>query len=302
MTAPTAPAPRSAVLDGAARASLHAASVRPVIRTIAAGAGGAGGWQALDWAAEEAVPETVRLLVVRACPAGSPLARFPDEPPVDRLELADPPFAHAVAAVRRRLGGQRVTVRTPAGAPATALAGASRGADLLVLGAGGAGDTVRRVLRHAGCPVVIVHGLPGGRGATFAGHVVVGVDGNAGARRALEFAFGWADAHRLPLAAVHVSTGSASAHVDTAALDRLRHAVEPWVVRYPAVPVQRAVLRGTVVEGLVRAGCGAYLLVIGGHRSLLARAQGADRPLAIARNADCPVAVVPYEGPEGEPR
>jgi hypothetical protein len=157
MTAPSAPAQRTAVLDGAARASLHAPSARPMIRTVAAGAGGAGGWQALDWAAEEAVPETMRLLVVRACPAGSPLSRFPGDPPVDRLEPADPPSAHAVAAVR-----------------------------------------------------------------------------------------------------------------------------------------------GAVAEGLVRAGCGAYLL-IGGHGSLFARVQ-ADRPLAIVRNADCPVAVVPFEGPEGEPR
>ncbi len=258
-------------------------------RTIAVGAGGAGGWRALAWATEEATSADGRLLIVRAGPPG-------------RHEPADSPFAHAVVAARRRLGGQRVSVRTPPAAPGPALAEASGVADLLVLGAGGAGGTVGRVLRHARCPVVIVGGLPGGRGAIFAGHVVVGVDGSAGGRRSLEFAFRWADSHRLPLAAVHVSAGPPAGHVDTAALDLLRHAVGPWAVEYPLVPVQRAVLSGAVVEGLVRAGVGADLLVVGGHRSRFARTHGSDRPLAIARNADCPVAVVDAGGPGAEPR
>ncbi|MCA2219298.1 universal stress protein [Jidongwangia harbinensis] len=281
--------------------------VRSMARTIVAGVGGARGWAALTWAAEEADATDSRLVVLRAHAPDTLLARFPDRPSV--LELADPSLAHAVGALRTRLGGQRVALRTSAAAPESVLTESP--ADLIVIGAGGAGTTVRRILRHARCPVVVVRGLPGGRGAAFAGHVVVAVDGSTSGRAALRFAFAWADQHHVPLAAVHVCPDETHEHVthprsraalDAQALQLLRHQVEPYTITYPAVRVRRAVLRGPVPEALMQAGIGAYLLVVGGRRhgpTGWPRHDGV--PLVMARTADCPVAVVPRTQREGDP-
>ncbi|MCA2218721.1 universal stress protein [Jidongwangia harbinensis] len=274
--------------------------------TIVAGVGGAHGSAALAWAADEAAATDSRLVLLRAYPA----ARFPDRLPALPLEVADPSLAHTVGVLRNRLGGQRVAVRTSAAAPESVLTECA--ADLLVIGAGGAGTTVRRILRHARCPVVVVRGLAGGRGAAFAGHVVVAVDGETSGHAALRFAFAWAGQHRVPLAAVHVCPDGPREHVthprtraalDARALHVLRERVEPYSVAFPAVRSRRAILRGPVPEALVQAGIGAGLLVVEGRQhGPMGWPRQDGVPLVVARTADCPVAVVPREHPGGPDR
>ncbi|RZU54597.1 nucleotide-binding universal stress UspA family protein [Krasilnikovia cinnamomea] len=278
-----------------------------MVATVAAGVGGAGGWQTLAWAAEQAGYQTgMRLELLRVAEPGSPLAGLAGEPAPALLELADPALSRALSATRTQLGGHRVHLRIQVGDPGTALAAASAGADLLVIGSGGDGHTVRRIVHHARCPVVVVRPVSAGRGAPLAGHVVVGVDGSAAGRAALEFGFAYADEHRLPVAAAHVSARTAddffsdevtvSPHgaTEPPALQLLGAEVEPWMLRYPRSRVRRAVLNGRVADGLRRAGLGAHLLVVGDkHRGLLARTRTGDVPLTVARRAGCPVAVVP---------
>jgi nucleotide-binding universal stress UspA family protein len=185
-----------------------------------------------------------------------------------------------VAAVRARLGGDRVELLTPAGEPGPALL--SAGADLLVVGAAEAParvtplSTPRWVAAHAAGPVVVVRPTRGT--GLFAGHAVVGVDGGEPARAALAFGFGYAAARGVPLAAVHV-TGThgedsrdiwvddrfAETHLDPppAALELLDSEVEPYARANPAVPVKRAVWHGGAVSGLLRAAAGARLLAVG---------------------------------------
>jgi nucleotide-binding universal stress UspA family protein len=277
-----------------------------MIRTVAAGVGGTGGWRALAWAAREADESRARLVLLRVSPSGSPLAALAGRPPVRRLERADPELARAVAATGARPGGHR-ELRILAGEPETALAAAATGADLLVIGAEHAGDTTRRIVRLAPCPVVVVHPPPAGPGP-FAGDIVVGLGGDAAGRAALDFAFSYADAHRLPLTVAYVdpespgdclydeSTPSARVRAEPAARRLLNDAVEPRQRRHPRVRARRAVLRGRVADGLLRAGPGARLLVVGErHRTPYT---GGDVPLTLAGHARCPVAVVPYD--EGE--
>jgi nucleotide-binding universal stress UspA family protein len=249
-----------------------------MIRTVAAGVGGADGWQALAWAAEEVDRSRARLVIVHAGRPDSPLNRLAGEPTTALVELSDPPLARAVGAIRTRLGGQRVALKIRTGDPATALIDTSTGVDMVVVGAGTSGRTTRRVLRHAHCPVVVVRPVSHGGHAPFAGHVVVGVDGSAAGRAALEFAFTYADEHRLPLAAAHVSahgdddyfyddtTMSMHFAVEPAALELLAAEVEPWSLKYPHVSIRRVVLCGAVIDRLVRAGAGAHLLVVGDKR------------------------------------
>ncbi|GAB1691680.1 universal stress protein [Krasilnikovia sp. M28-CT-15] len=284
-----------------------------MVATVAAGVGGAGGWQTLAWAAEQATSQTgLRLELLRVAEPESRLAGLAGEPAPALLELADPPLSRALSATRTQLGGQRVHLRILVGDPGTALAAASSGADLLVIGSGGSGATVRRIVHQARCPVVVVRPVCAGRGAPLAGHVVVGVDGSDAGRAALEFGFAYANEHRLPVAAAHVSarTGddyfsdeTPSTHVATepAALELLGAEVTPWMLRYPRSRVRRAVLNGRVADGLRRAGLGAHLLVVGDkHRGLLARTRTGDVPVTVARRAGCPVAVVPFDRSEGE--
>ena len=282
-------------------------------RPIAVGVGGAGGWQALAWAAEEADRTGVRLVLLHVCVPGSPLERHGDLTPAE-VELTDPPLARALANTRARLGGQRAALQIRGGDPTACLVDASAGAGLLVIGAGEGGRTMRRVLRHAHCPVIVVRPATPGPGAPLAGHVVAGVDGSTAGHAALEFAFGYAAGHHLPLAAVHVSAESRddyfyddttlSTHFTTepAALELLAAEVEPWTLKYPAVPIRRAVLCGSAADGLIRAGAGARLLVVGDkRRGFIGRARTGDVPLTVAADAPCPTAVVPLDQSEGQP-
>ncbi|MEV4352720.1 universal stress protein [Actinoplanes sp. NPDC049596] len=140
------------------------------------------------------------------------------------------------------------------------------------------------------------------------------MDGTAASRAALDFGFAFAGEHDLPLAAAHVSPASRddyfnddvtlSAHfaIEPAALELLAAETEPLALRHPGLPVRRAVLHGSVIEGLDRAGYGAALLVLGDmRRGVVGRARTGDVPLAVATRAPCPVAVVPADQREGDP-
>jgi len=269
-------------------------------RTVVVGAGGPGGLEAVAWAAEEAAADTqTRLVVMLACPAESPLAAYPDEPSREALTLADPPLARTVAELRARLGGQRVVVRTPADAAERVLAQASHSADLLVIGGGRPGATTRRVVRHAGCPVIVVRGLPGGRGATFAGQVVVAVASDV-ADSLLGFAFDHADRHALPVVAMCVAAPGSSRL--GAVVELLRDRVRPWAEKHPQVPVRRAVMHGAVAGTLSRAGAGATLLVLGHRRHGALSRPSSDLTMSVVANSDCPVAVVPCGRSRGDLR
>jgi nucleotide-binding universal stress UspA family protein len=277
-------------------------------RTVAVGVGGAGGWPALAWASEQALQTAAHLVVLHACPPLSPLARQPGTPTPAQVELADPPLARAVAAARAKLGAKRVSLRILDGDPGTALAQAAAAASLLVIGAGGGGSTVRRVIRQARCPVIVARPVPGPGAAPFAGEVVVGVDTSAAGRAAVEFAFEYAEQHRLAVAAVHVTAGThpiadlaRAAEID-AALEVMRTEVDPWAEKYPQVRVRSTVLHGPVGDSVARAAAGAQLLVVGNRRrGTIGRARTGDVPLSVARRAGCPVAVVPVDRREGVP-
>ncbi|MEV6345193.1 universal stress protein [Actinoplanes sp. NPDC051851] len=261
-------------------------------RAIGTGIGGAGSWLALGWAAEEAETTGNRLVLVHVCAPGSPLERVSSEPVPAELELIDPGLARAVTSNRNRLGARRVTLAVRAGEAESRLVDVSARVEVLVIGAGEGGRTVRRVIRNAHCPVVVVR-----RPAPFAGHVVVGVDGSAAGRTAAEFAFGYAAAHGFPVAAVHVSAAEASGRRSL-----LTGEIAPWRRRYPDVPVSVEYRHGAVAEELIRAGARARLLVVGDkRRGVIGRVRTGDVPMAVAMRAPCPVAVVPVDRREEAP-
>jgi nucleotide-binding universal stress UspA family protein len=80
----------------------------------------------------------------------------------------------------------------------------------------------------------------------------------------------------------------------TAALELLAREVDPLEHAYPRVWVKRAVFAGQPLSGLLRAGDGASLLVLGAHASGAARRMllGSTSLAAVSR-ATSPVAILP---------
>ena len=101
-------------------------------------------------------------------------------------------LAEAVVDALGRQRSQEALLQVSGRSPAEALVDKSRAADLLVVGPRSAhgirglllGSVTERVLSHAACPVAVVHAA--GRNGT--GRIVVGLDGSAGSRRALDWA------------------------------------------------------------------------------------------------------------------
>jgi nucleotide-binding universal stress UspA family protein len=266
---------------------------------------------ALRWAAEEARRRGARLCLVSAIT--EELRTHAD------TFFSGPDFDHEVAA---SLASTRELLRQPpneglevdtevvVGHAATALASESRDAALLVLGRRGRGVFARLLLgsvsASAACrstvPAVVVPGswVP----QDHAGDpVVVGVDASEGNEEAMRFAFEFAQAHGVPLNAVHVSDTvevSSWAPPETAAdpvwrkvaTERLDRAVGPWCDTYPAVSVSRVVRQGHPVAELLDAAAGAQAIVVGGrpHRRLPAEMLGSVT-LGVLDHADRPVIV-----------
>jgi len=265
--------------------------------------GTAAGWRALAWAADEAAATGASLTV---CRTGS---TPPGGYTMEAVELADPEFARFQHRVRDRLGGQHVGLRFEPGCPADVLrAAAVRDADLLVVGAdapAGPGANAARVASEADLPVVVVRPIGRRPHGPFAGHVVVAVAGANIDPLALDFGFRYAAAHRLPVAAVHVGMQTAgdfwfdesvleTRFVDEPpALTLVASVVEPFLPRFPGVPVKLVVLTGQPVERLVDAARGARLTVVGRrHRRLATRLLGSVSRAVLA-TVEGPVAVVP---------
>lgn len=202
-----------------------------------------------------------------------------------------------------------------AGVPASVLIDASRRAGLLVVGTRGRnplaemalGSVAEAVATHARCPVVVVHGDVGIRPGTD--HpIVVGVDGSAGSRRALEIAARWAHVARASLLVVCAWTGADAWGFDAltatqeselqqsasrAARDAADAAVAVALELWPDLHVTGCAHRGQPSQVLTDLGADAALLVVG------TRGRGAFASLllgsvshALVRTAPCAVAVI----------
>lgn len=258
--------------------------------TVVAVDGQPAGWQALAWASDEVNRAGGRLLICRVYPPGGAASALTTSPSLAALELADPTLARAVAACRARLGGDRALVTVRVGDPVHYLVQVAQRATLLVVGASEpAGrsplSTVAgRLAARATPTVVVVRPVPDAAGR-YPSHVVVGLEEreSSAAHAALEYGFGYASRHRLPLAAVHVGTENP---VHMAAV------IEPWSHKYPEVPVVRAALAGRPAEVLPTAAHGARLLVVGdhGHSGAVRLLLGSVSQAALA-HAECPVAI-----------
>lgn len=244
-----------------------------------------------------------------------PLLRVPvsapaEGPPGGGLRhQAEELVATAVAEAEAAAPGLRVSGEIIDGEASAVLLGESPTAALIVLGDRGlggfaslvVGSVAIQVASYADCPVLVARGTP-----RPAGPVVVGVDGSALSRAAVEFAAEEAAVRGARLHAVHAYTHPASTGPgDMQPLvyeesqlrgeeDRvLAEALDGLAERRPEVPVTRAAVHGRPVAALAEASREAQLLVVGrrGRGELTGLLLGSVSQ-GVLHRADCPVAVV----------
>lgn len=251
---------------------------------------------AVEWAADEAAATGGRLVI--GC------AKDDGEPDADEL-----------AAVARTVDGVEIDTRIVDGDPDDALADLvdETDADLLVLGATGAGALARTVLgstaaalaHSVSVPMVVV------RGDAADGPVVAGLDGTPGGDEAVRFALAYADNHGASVTVVHcrpdastrapsevIADAVSGERVAGAAADQVdagpvRRRVDELAQDHPQVDVDVAIGFDRPAAELTDHAEGARLLVIGaGDTGLIDRMVTGSVQRAMLYNAPCPVAVV----------
>jgi nucleotide-binding universal stress UspA family protein len=268
--------------------------------------------QALVWAAADAAARGTGLTVA----AVVELPQLADVPITAQLLDTAARTGRIIAdkaAVRARAmtPGTAVDSRVSTGGAAAELLRLATGAEEVVVGSRGDGGFAALLLGSVGCqvaahadrPVVVVRG-----DATTGGAVVVGIDGSDHSELALEYAFGYADRHRLPLLALRVDAPDVFmypmvptpypvpqelARIRTEITLATEEVVGRWAAKHPGVRVESAVRAGQPTEQLIEASREAALLVVGsrGHGRLSGMLLGSVSQAAV-RHAHCPVAVV----------
>ncbi|HXT46212.1 MAG TPA: universal stress protein [Pseudonocardiaceae bacterium] len=194
--------------------------------------------------------------------------------------------------------------------PIPILEAESRRAQLLVLGHRGLGgvaglllDSVTVALAaHAACPVVVVRGAEP-LDALGQLPVVVGVDGTPNSEAAIAFTFSAANAHRVPLVAVHTWWDSLvdpalDSLLDWDAIEAeerevLAERLAGWGEEYPDVPVQRIVTRDRPVHRPLKQARGAQLVIVGSRgRGTFSGLLLGSVSHALLHHAPCPVVIV----------
>ncbi|MDI3406867.1 universal stress protein [Streptomyces cavernicola] len=268
---------------------------------------------ALLWAADEAERRGARLRLVSAVPPVHD--RLWNDALAHRSSLrirALSALADAEELVRDLHDEPWTVAELVDGPPATVLRDATAGAALAVVGARRLGraaeflgeDSVAVPLAaRAHCPVVVVRQPE--HTAVHPPRIVVGVDGSADCRAAVEFAMAEASLREVALTAVWVWPRPVFVHEDAeeGLAERRRllaEAVAGCAERYPDVHVERIVVRGHPVEELTRVSGEALAVVVG------RRGSGGYSGMRLGctvhgllHHADCPVIAVPLPPADG---
>ncbi|HLS79224.1 MAG TPA: universal stress protein [Nocardia sp.] len=132
------------------------------------------------------------------------------------------------------------------------------------------GSVTTAVVRHARCPVAVVHDSSATDAVARRAPVVVGVDGSEHSVAAVEFALIEASRREVDLIAVHAwcDAGAVTIPADWAAVRTAEEAVlaerlAGYEQQYPEVAIRRVVVSDRPVPALHAAAASAQLLVVG---------------------------------------
>ena len=240
---------------------------------------------AATWAAGEAAMRKVPLTVVHA--VTTPTATWPPVPYPESLAVrleddGKKAIMHAIKLAEEALPADRtVTINRELvySSPVPALIEMSDGAEMIVMGTAGRGLLARGVLgsvsatvvRHAHCPVAVVHA--DAPPVTQNAPVLVGIDGSPASELATAIAFDEASRRGVGLTALHAWSDidiSELPEPDWSSLEAEAHRslaenLAGWQERYPDVAVQRLVVRDRPARQLAEKSQTAQLLVVGSH-------------------------------------
>lgn len=262
---------------------------------------------ALAWAVDEAVRRRSPLRLVVAVPP-LPGGQHIDTPWRRAMLQAqgESALAEAVDTVRKLHAEVPLATELLDGIPSAVLCRKAAQARMLVVGSRrltrpeelfSAGSVVVPVSAQADCPVVVVR-EPGHAGERHP-HLVVGVDGSASSRAAVDFAVQEAALHGAALRALWVWRRPVVSFGDEAeGLDERRRSLSETVAgraeEYPDVEIIREVVRGHPVEELALASAGALAVVVGRHgRGGYSGMRLGSVVHGLLHRAECPVITVP---------
>jgi nucleotide-binding universal stress UspA family protein len=194
--------------------------------------------------------------------------------------------------------------------PVKALVALSEEVDLLVTGTRGhggftgmiLGSVSSRVVAHARCPVVVMHGA---QPRLSPGEIVLGLDFDE-APEPIDYALRTASRLGVGVRAVHAvdpfpvyggalyNVGEAVSRTREAVLAGMESMLEGPRARHPDVPVKLETDEGHPVPVLMDAARGAHLIVVGSRRSRPPLSFGPGHVVhGLISHSDTPVAVVP---------
>lgn len=242
---------------------------------------------AVRWAAREAVFRDVGLTVVHVVPdsdepsSSEPGGPISDDPASPSVSGADHIITDAVDAARSIDGDvPAIASACPFGGAVSALVEWSKSAQLIAVGCHGRtgrhrrdqGPVSRGLVRHAHCPVAVVHHdeAPAWRSRR---PVLVGIDGSRASKLAAAIAFEEAAWRGVDLLAVHVchdseappSTGHRDPALIRAAEAILKRSLAALQQRHPSVHVQPLIRFSSPSRQLLVQGERAELIVVGSH-------------------------------------
>jgi nucleotide-binding universal stress UspA family protein len=269
---------------------------------------------AVDWAARDAAMRNVPLTLVHTVqPIGPTLPPLPAPPAFARwqVEHAQTILDEAVEIARRS---------TPDGGPAKiesellfspvvpSLVDLSKEAQMVVVGSRGRGPLTRSLLgsvsssliRHAHCPVAVIHDEDPLMPHPAEAPVLIGIDGSTVSELATAIAFQEASWRGVELVALHVWSDvevNDFPAIDwpamkPAAEEILAERLAGWQERYPDVKVRRVVECDHPTYHLIRESESAQLVVVGSHgRGGFAGMLLGSVSTAVAHSARMPVIV-----------
>jgi nucleotide-binding universal stress UspA family protein len=265
--------------------------------------GSLGSERALSWAAREA---RSRGAVLTVCVAWAP--RFPVLPgeAAAVYDLArrsgERIMANGLRQAQGIMGPASIRSLPAEESAAAVLCEFSRGADMVVVGSRGHGGVAglllgsvsSQVAAHAHGRVVVVRGHWRSAGGYAPGPIVVGADGSAASRAAVDFAFEEAALRDAPLLAVcALADAPAGLGGTKERQDAFEEAITQREKEHSDVTVLRRVAVGGARDALLTAAHDAQMVVVG------ARGRGGVHGMmlgsvsrAVLDHAPCPVAVV----------
>jgi nucleotide-binding universal stress UspA family protein len=276
---------------------------------------------AVRWAAHEAVIRDMALTLVHvADPAASTWAQAPLLDDLAEWQKAEGRsiLAHG-SKIARDTAFDRVKIPVSteflSAATVSTLVDLSSVAKLIVVGTNGRGALARRLLgsvssglvRHAHCPVAVIHADAPPMLHLAQAPVLVGIDGSPSSELAMAIAFDEASRRHVDLMALHAWCDGDASDLPSVEWPEVRAeekkrlmtgALAGWLKRYPDVTVQTRLVCDRPARALVETSRSAQLVVVGSHgRNALTRTLLGSVSNAVVQSVRVPVIVArPVEG------